>query len=131
MAATASPRTDIDIDHFREILEQERNRLVNQIERLDAQEESGGPAGETGELANYDQHMADQATETFQRAQDQAIHVSLRGELQQVETAWHKLDNGTYGYCDRCGALIPAERLEVLPFALFCIKCADEVEARF
>jgi RNA polymerase-binding transcription factor DksA len=130
-AAPAGRRTDIDLDHYREVLEAERNRLRDALQKLDAQDETGGEAGETGEIANYDQHMADQGTELFLREQDEAIHIGLRGELDQVEAAWNKMQNGTYGYCERCNQEIPAERLEILPFAIYCLKCADELEARF
>ena len=112
------------------MLEKERTRLQDQLRRLDAQNETGGTAGETGEISHYDQHMADQATELFLREQDQAIHVGLRIELDQVNSAWRKMDEGTYGYCDRCGAEIPVERLEVLPYAIYCIKCADHMEGQ-
>lgn len=126
----AGPRKDLDLEYYRGMLEEERARLTNEIRKLSAQDETGGTSGEIGELANYDQHMADQATELFLREQDQAIQAGLVGELRKVDTAWQKLENGTYGYCDRCGIEIPQERLEILPFALYCIRCADDLEAR-
>lgn len=129
-AAPAGPRTDLDLDNFRRVLEEERVRLQDALDKLDAQDETGGVKGELGETAGYDQHPGDQGTELFLREQDQAIHDGLRGELMSVEAAARKLDAGTYGYCDRCGATIPAERLDILPFALFCMDCATDLEAR-
>ena len=128
---SASARTDLDLDHFRELLEDERARLEDDLEKLKAQEESGGPSGETGELSNYDQHMADQATETFLREQDEAIHIGLENSLEQVNRAWARLERGNYGVCERCGTHIPEERLEFLPFAIHCLPCADEIAQRF
>jgi RNA polymerase-binding protein DksA len=125
--STTQPRADLDLEHFRTILEAERTRLVDQIRRIEEQLRTGGPAGETGELAAYDQHAADQATETFLRGQDAAIERGLRAELGQVELSFKKMQAGEYGYCDRCGTEIPAERLEVLPFAIYCLDCADEM----
>ena len=74
--------------------------------------------------------MADQATELFLREQDEAILIGLRSQLEQVEAALHKLETDSYGYCDRCGADIGSERLEILPQALYCKTCADDVAAR-
>lgn len=128
--ATAGPRTDLDLDHFREILDEERSRVLEQLRQLDVRGEAADSGTETSELADYDQHDADGATETFLREQDQAIQASLNQELHQVETASRKLDHGTYGICDRCSAEIPADRLEVMPFALFCMKCASELEGQ-
>jgi RNA polymerase-binding transcription factor DksA len=129
--APAGPRADLDLNEYRRLLEEERNRLTAELEAIHSQDETGGTAGELSELSDYDQHMADQGTELFLREQDQAIYIGLKTSLDQVEEALRKLDNGTYGYCDRCGMEIIKERLEVLPFALYCIRCADEMESRF
>ncbi len=129
-AAPARRRNNLDLKHFRAVLEGERSRITEQLDRLNAQDETGGPAGETGELSHYDQHIADQATDTFFREQDQAIQAGLRAELHEVEAACRKLENGNYGQCDRCGGDIPVARLEVLPFALYCVRCAGQLEGR-
>jgi RNA polymerase-binding transcription factor DksA len=128
--ATAGPRKDLNIKHFRKLLDDQRSTLEEQLRKLDAQDETGGPKGEMSELAGYDQHPADQATELFLREQDQAIGENLRGELALTEAAARKLDDGTFGYCERCSAEIPKARLEVLPFARFCMDCAQDLEGR-
>jgi len=130
--APAGPRTDLDLDEIREALEAERERIRTDIGKLHQQDEGmGGPAAEKAtELSDYDQHMADGATELFLREQDEAIYFGLRGSLEQVEAALHKLENATYGYCDRCGRDIGKERLEFLPQAILCVQCADDVAAR-
>jgi DnaK suppressor protein len=42
-----------------------------------------------------------------------------------VVRALEKLDDGTYGLCDRCGALIADERLEARPWSVLCVDCAS------
>jgi DnaK suppressor protein len=49
---------------------------------------------------------------------------ALTAKLADVERALAKLDDGTYGLCDRCGALIPVERLEARPWAVLCVRCS-------
>jgi DnaK suppressor protein len=44
-------------------------------------------------------------------------------EIEQIKLALRKIDAGTYGKCSRCGKTIPAQRLELLPFATTCIHC--------
>jgi RNA polymerase-binding transcription factor DksA len=128
--ATAGPRTDLDLDHFREMLEEEQNRILTDLKRLDLRDEAGGQEGSGSEIADYDQHQADQATETFLREQDAAISEGLKTELEQVDAARAKMEAGTYGYCDRCSKEIPADRLEVLPYTVFCIQCAEDLEGQ-
>ncbi|UPL10745.1 TraR/DksA family transcriptional regulator [Microbacterium sufflavum] len=48
-------------------------------------------------------------------------------ELQQVDDALARLDAGTYGVCANCGNPIPAGRLEVRPFAEYCVACAEKL----
>ena len=128
--ASAAARTDLDLDHFRTILEAERERVLDQIKHIDSSDPESATAGELDELANYDQHMADQATTTFLREQDQALQVGLRSELEQVDAALERVEEGTFGYCERCGAMISLDRLEVLPYTPFDFACAAEIEAR-
>jgi DnaK suppressor protein len=131
MANATSNRTGRRLDHYRQSIEQERARILDQLKHIDSRNPDSATAGEMDELANYDQHMADQATTTFLREQDQAITVGLRGELEQVEAALERIEEGTFGSCERCGTEISDDRLEVLPFTPYCITCAADIEARF
>jgi DnaK suppressor protein len=49
---------------------------------------------------------------------------ALTATLADVERALAKLNEGTYGICDVCGAVIPAERLEARPWTAVCVACA-------
>ncbi len=51
-----------------------------------------------------------------------------RQELETMEIALRKLDEGTYGKCSRCGAEIDEERLKVMPYAEHCLRCQTEIE---
>lgn len=48
---------------------------------------------------------------------------ATRHTLAEIDAALHRLDNGTYGTCPDCLRSIPAERLEILPYARFCVSC--------
>ena len=48
--------------------------------------------------------------------------------LKKIEKAIEKIDNGTYGICEVCGAEIPIERLEARPVTDLCIECKTEQE---
>jgi DnaK suppressor protein len=50
-------------------------------------------------------------------------------KLAQMMEAERKLDEGTYGLCEICGAAIGETRLAALPFAIHCIRCAEEYES--
>ena len=63
------------------------------------------------------------ASEVFAQQRDLALRDKSGKGLELVDAAIGRLDAGTFGSCLRCGAEIPAERLEVLPWAAFCVRC--------
>ena len=84
------------------------------------------------ELSGYDQHQADVGSETFEREKDLSILERVEGELDDVEHALRRLEEGTYGTCEACGRTIGDARLEVQPAARFCVddQARAEQEAR-
>jgi RNA polymerase-binding transcription factor DksA len=82
------------------------------------------------ELADYDQHPADQGTETFEQEKDASTSRMLEQQLRDVEVAKQRLDEGTYGVCIDGGEEIPAARLEAIPEALRCIEHQNRYEAQ-
>lgn len=79
-------------------------------------------------LSAYDNHPADLATDTFHRELDVGLTVGLNRQLDQINRAEEKLDEGTYGLCDRCGEPIGAARMNAVPEAVLCIQCQEAVE---
>ncbi|MEU8816652.1 TraR/DksA C4-type zinc finger protein [Actinoplanes sp. NPDC048796] len=71
-----------------------------------------------------DEHDPEGATIGFERAQLTALLAAARDRIAEVDDALRRVDDDTYGVCERCGKPIGAERLEVRPFARFCMSCA-------
>jgi len=112
----------IDTTEFRARLEQERERIKNAIDYLH-QENPGNMEEELGELGGRgtDNHMGDMASVTFDRELDQGLEEGAQQTLEQIERALARIDDGTYGTCERCGKPIPEERLRARPWATLCI----------
>jgi RNA polymerase-binding protein DksA len=113
----------IDTAHFQEELEQVRGRLVKTIEHHDIGNAS--LEEETGELLSAaDNHLADAATDTYERELDEGLEEDAREQLHQVEKALARIASGEYGRCEICGKEIPVERLEAVPWTTLCIDDA-------
>jgi DnaK suppressor protein len=112
----------IDAESFRPLLEQERERIVSQIAHLH-EENSRSMEDEVGELTGrgLDNHLGDMATVTFDRELDEGLEEGAQQMLAQIDRAIAKLDDGTYGTCERCGREIGEERLRARPWAVLCI----------
>lgn len=117
----------LDTGKFRKRLLEERERLQKEREAV-ARDEADRLGG--SELANYDNHPADAATDTFERTKDHAIDENHREIIDQIGEALRKIDEGTYGTCDRCGVDINPERLKAIPYATLCIDCQESLETR-
>jgi len=117
----------IDTDRFRAELEQHRERLRSTIAHHDIGNSS--LTEETGELmsSSSDNHLADTASETYEREFDEGLEEDAQEQLRQVDAALQRIEAGTYGACSVCGKQIPVERLEAVPWTTMCIDDARKL----
>src|SRR6185312_4120540 len=95
-------------------------------ERVDALAAQVAALAEQQALTTHDdEHDPEGVTIGFERAQLLGLLAGARRDLDAIERAAQRLAEGTYGQCLRCGAPIPAERLEALPAAETCLACAS------
>ena len=63
---------------------------------------------------------------------DQELTLSLldseRDALEQIEAAIERIEDGSYGRCQTCGMRIRESRLQAVPYAAQCVRCASEQE---
>ena len=71
-----------------------------------------------------DEHDPEGTTIAFERSQIGALVTQVRRHVAEIDAARARLDDGSYGVCEGCGAAIGAARLEALPAARTCISCA-------
>ena len=119
----------IDTDRFKDMLLEERRRVQAAIQNLH-DEHPGSMSDETGEDAVYDNHLADTATDTFDRELDYTLGENSEHVLADIDGALKRIDDGTYGTCTNCGKQIASERLEARPWATLCIDCQRQREGR-
>jgi len=119
----------VDTDRFREALLEERRRVEAALQNLH-DEHSGTLSDDAGDETAYDNHLADTATETYDRELDYTLEENSEHVLGEIDAALARIDNGTYGTCTSCGKQIPEERLEALPWATLCIDCQRDQERR-
>lgn len=116
--------------------ETEKIRIALTARRDELQQEYDHTLAELAELqrdrltdsAGDDQ--ADTGTKTFEREQEITLANAILERITQVERALERLDEGSYGWCERCGNPIPVERLAAFPSATLCVSCKQLEERR-
>ncbi|MEU4532700.1 TraR/DksA C4-type zinc finger protein [Micromonospora ureilytica] len=73
-----------------------------------------------------DEHDPEGSTIAFERAQLSAVLDATRRRLAELDVALRRVDDGSYGVCERCLLPIPAERLVARPSARTCVACANQ-----
>ncbi len=112
----------MNVEHFRNLLLEERGRIVEAIENL--HDENAVPmAAEVPESG-----IADTGTVTLDRELDFSLEENAVRVLHEIDAALGRIDDGTYGTCTRCGTTISEERLEAMPYATLCIDCKRREE---
>jgi DnaK suppressor protein len=99
----------VNQDRARELLAAERRRIERALATLER--------GDSDELSQVDQHLADTGSELFEAERDRGITERLKAELAAVERAERRLAEGTYGLSIESGEPIPDQRLEAIPTA--------------
>ena len=114
----------LDLEKFKKQLKSERERILLEHRVM------GANTSEGAELADYDNHPADAASDTYERTKDFALDENYRDILERIDDALRKIKDGTYGKCDRCHEPIKPQRLKAIPYATLCVKCQEVLERR-
>jgi DnaK suppressor protein len=108
----------------RSALESQRARARDQLAGLEREFASSVEAARNSNAD--DEHDPEGATLAFER-QHVAAHISrVADRLREIDAALARLEQGTYGVCQRCGQHIPAGRLAARPSAVTCVRCAGQ-----
>ena len=109
-----------DVETFKRKLLEMRRDLLGQVERKKLYSKEVGEDGipDSGDVAAY----------SYSKEVLMGLGENERTRLRLVEEALAKIDEGTYGVCERCEEAIPVKRLELLPFTRYCVQCQTELE---
>ena len=125
--AVGTRRSQADIDQIRLALQARYDELTVEYDEAMIQSQVLRLV-EVGDTAGDDQ--ADSGTKTAERDTAQSLLRTILDRRAQFEHALNRLAEGTYGWCEGCGAAIPVERLEIFPSATTCVACKQARERR-
>lgn len=108
---------------FIELLLRKRNQLLSDI----AQMEDGALKAFDSSLSTI--HIAELGSDVFEQDLTLGLVEKDSAELRQIHDALQRIADSTYGMCEGCSKEIPVRRLQVIPFARFCVPCKEKYES--
>lgn len=106
----------------------EHDRKLRELKERLAGEKSSRTESAKDEIPNFSEHMADAATDTYDRDWALAALSSTQSLLYEIDTALSRIYNGTYGVCELTGKSIEAERLKAIPWTRFSAEAQAQIE---
>lgn len=119
-----------ELRKFKDLLEGVRRKIAGDLSHLEKDTLNTSQRDASGDLSGYTFHMADVATDNYDRELNLDIASSEQRLLNDIDSALKKIEDGTYGRCETCDSKISVQRLKAMPYARLCIKCKEEEEKK-
>ena len=116
--------TEQDLVHFKALLEDKHASIVEDLGTLQNQSMKTTSAESSGDLT-YSDHMPDLGSAAMDREKAFLFASRDGAYLGQIEAAFGRIEDGTFGICRACGCEIPRERLEAVPTTKICVPCKE------
>ena len=121
----SNPKFDV----YKKLLLKSKDQTAGDIRNL-SDENSGSGNDRSGDVSGHALHMADVATDMYDREFTLGLASNDRELLYAIDEALGRIQDGSYGICTECKKSIPATRLKVIPYARTCLKCQKKLETK-
>jgi len=115
----------VDLKAYKERLLSLRARLRGDVTQMAEAALKKNRSEASGDLSSMPIHMADIGSDNFEQEFTLSLMESEESTLEQIEASLERIEDGTYGQCEECGIKIPKTRLNAIPYATLCVKCAS------
>ncbi len=122
-------KTPKNFDQFKKVLLKIKENIVHDIKNMNAVN-SADHKDNVGDVSGHAMHIADVATDMYDREFNLGLASNDRELLNHVESALKRIQDKTYGLCTVCKKPVAAARLKALPYTETCLKCQEALEAK-
>ena len=119
-----------DLKDFKKIVLKKKEELLNDLKHISDDTLRKSQKEASGDISGYTYHMADVATDNYDREFSLGLASSERKSLYELDDALKRIEEGTFGICDGCKSSITKVRLKAVPSARLCIKCQQKREKK-
>ena len=112
---------------LKKLLIKKREEITEQMRQMKKNGSLGkSPKDISGDLSGYSLHMADVATENFEREMQYGYASAEQKVLYEIDYALARLKERSFGKCQACSYDIKMNRLTAVPYTKLCIKCQEK-----
>jgi RNA polymerase-binding protein DksA len=115
---------------FKKLVLKKKEEIIDGIKHISEDTLKKSQKDAAGDISGYTYHMADVATDTYDREFSLGLASNDREALYELDDALKKIDEGSFGICEACKSLISKNRLKAVPDARLCVKCQEKKEKR-
>ncbi len=119
-----------ELEKFEKILTDLKKKISLEIKHLTEDSIFKSQKDISGDISSYTYHMADMATDSFDREFSYALANNEQELMYLINEALSRIDSEEYGICELCENNIKRSRLNAIPYAKYCLKCQAEEEKR-
>jgi len=130
MSDVKTPFNAAKLKSYQRILLMIKNHLSEDKDNLEKKSLKEAGRDATGDLSNLPMHLADAGSDTYEQDFSLALLEGEDIELKEIDEALERIDNKTYGICEECSKSINENRLKVIPYTRYCIKCKETLEKK-
>jgi RNA polymerase-binding protein DksA len=106
------------LEQLRARLTDERQHALAQLSDMGVDPKTGQPDGEM-----FEQGFADSGQATAEKALTLSMAEGLIETLKEIDATFTRMEDGSYGTCEKCGKPIGDDRLDARPVARLCMSC--------
>jgi RNA polymerase-binding protein DksA len=115
-------------NQYKKLLIKQKELITGEIQHITKDALSKSPKDASGDISGYTYHLADVATDSYDREFSLGIASNERDILYEIDEALKRIGEGAYGRCLECGCQITKRRLKAIPHTKYCIKCQKDLE---
>jgi RNA polymerase-binding protein DksA len=119
-----------ELKDFKKIILARKEEVLEGIKHISEDTLKKSQKDAAGDISGYTYHMADVATDTYDREFSLSLASNDRELLYELDDALKKIDDGIFGICEDCKSIITKTRLKAVPYARLCVKCQKKREKK-
>ena len=116
-----------ELNEFKVLLLHRKGVLQGDVKTLEDEACKKG-SDAAGDLSTLPMHLADLGTDSHEQDISLGLMENEADEIKEIQEAFERIKDGSFGLCENCRKKIPKERLRAIPYARLCVSCKKKEE---